>query len=113
MKEPVSSSLQFVLWRLGTCRRECVAGIDLQPTGLSHSIDPFYVPTTVARPSAGQLAIGFVEGAPIVHDILERATAAPETIIEAVAAAFRAAFGDAPLRSPLQAIVVTARRPAE
>ena len=84
----------------------------LQVAGFA-ALEIAVVPTTVAPPSAGQLAIGFVEGAPIVQDILERATAPPETIIEAVAEAFREAFGDAPLRTPLQAIVVTARRPAE
>lgn len=69
------------------------------------------VDTVVERPSARDLATGFVEGNPGIHEINERATAGPETIADAVAEAFREAFGDAPLRTRLQAIVVTARRP--
>ena len=70
------------------------------------------VPTVIERPSARHTAVGFVEGNPGVHEILDRATAPPEAIIDAVAEAFRDAFGDAPLRTPLQAIVVSASRMA-
>ncbi len=69
------------------------------------------VDTVVERPSARDVATGFVEGNPGIHEINERATAAPDVIAEAVAEAFRGAFGDAPLRASLRAIVATARRP--
>ena len=74
-------------------------------------VDIDVVGTVVERPSARDLATGFVEGNPGIHEINERATAGPEEIADAVAEAFRAAFGDAPLRAPMQAIVVTARKP--
>ena len=69
------------------------------------------VPTVVERPSAHDVARGAVEGNPGIHDIHARATAPAEEIVAAVAAALRESFGDAPLRTPLQAIVVTARKP--
>ena len=62
------------------------------------------------RPSARHVAIGLVEGNPIIDEVLERASASPEAVIDAVAAALRDTFGDAPLRTSLQAIVITARR---
>jgi ubiquinone/menaquinone biosynthesis C-methylase UbiE len=71
------------------------------------------VPTVVERPSAREVALGCVEGNPGIHEIHARATAPAEEIVDAVAAALREVFGDAPLRTPLQAIVVTARKPEE
>ena len=75
------------------------------------SFDISVVPAVVERPSARHVAAGLVEGNPGIHEIRERATAGPEEIAEAVANALRDAFGDAPLRTSLQAIVVTARQP--
>ncbi len=69
------------------------------------------VPTVVERPSARDVALGSVEGNPGIHEIHARATAPAEEIVDAAAAALRENFGDAPLRTPLQAIVVTARKP--
>jgi ubiquinone/menaquinone biosynthesis C-methylase UbiE len=69
------------------------------------------VATTIERPDARHLARGFVEGNPGIHEIRERATAEPETIVEAVADAFETAFGPAPLKIPLQEIVFTAVKP--
>lgn len=77
------------------------------------SFDISVVPTVVESPSARHVAVGLVEGNPGIHEIRERATAGPEEIVEAVANALRDAFGDAPLRTSLQAIVVTARRPMD
>ncbi len=74
------------------------------------AIDISVVPTVVERPSARGVARGCVEGNPGIHEIHARATAPAEEIVEAVAAALRENFGDAPLRTPLQAIVVTARK---
>ncbi len=67
------------------------------------------VDTTVEVSSVDGLAVGFVEGNPGIHEIRERASAAPGEIAAAVAEAFRAAYGDAPLRADLEALVITAR----
>jgi ubiquinone/menaquinone biosynthesis C-methylase UbiE len=71
------------------------------------------VPTVAERPSARDVARGAVEGNPGIHEIHARATAPAEEIVAAVAAALRENFGDAPLRTPLQAIVVTTRKPED
>ena len=84
----------------------------LQGAGFG-SPDINVVPTVVERPSARDVARGAVEGNPGIHDIHARATAPAEEIVEAVAAALRENFGDAPLRTPLQAIVLTARKPED
>ena len=84
----------------------------LQDAGFG-PIDFGVLPTVVERPSAQSVALGCVEGNPGIHEIHARATAPAEEIVEAVAAALRENFGDAPLRTPLQAIVVTARKPEE
>ncbi|HVK87043.1 MAG TPA: L-histidine N(alpha)-methyltransferase [Kofleriaceae bacterium] len=58
--------------------------------------------------SAGDLAIGLVRGNPLYNQLVERAIDA-DTFQTRVTDALRAAFGDAPCRSPLSAHVVTAR----
>ncbi len=75
------------------------------------TIDISIVPTVVERPSARGVALGCVEGNPGIHEIHARATAPVEQIVDAVAAALRENFGDAPLRAPMQAIVMTAIKP--
>jgi ubiquinone/menaquinone biosynthesis C-methylase UbiE len=60
-------------------------------------------------PSADDAARGVVTGNPILLDVVERATAAPEEIIHAVAAALAAEGGAVPLRLPMRALVVLAR----
>jgi ubiquinone/menaquinone biosynthesis C-methylase UbiE len=60
-------------------------------------------------PSAHDAARGLVTGNPILLDVGERATAPPEEIIHAVAAALAAQGGDAPLRLPMRALVFLAR----
>ena len=77
------------------------------------AIDISIVPTVVERPSARDVARGCVEGNPGIHEIRARAAAPVEEILDAVAAALRENFGDAPLRTPLQAIVFTTRTPEE
>jgi ubiquinone/menaquinone biosynthesis C-methylase UbiE len=74
------------------------------------SIDVEKVPTVVERPSARSLAIGLVEGNPGIIEIRERASAGSDEIVEAVAQAIREELGDDPVRCPLEAIVVSARR---
>jgi hypothetical protein len=54
-------------------------------------------------------ARGLVMGNPILRDVVERASAGPEEIIHAVAAALSAAGGAAPLRLPMRALVCIAR----
>ena len=60
-------------------------------------------------PSAQDAARGLVTGNPILFDVGERATAPPEEIILAVAAALAAEGGAAPLRLPMRALVFVAR----
>ena len=60
-------------------------------------------------PSAGELAIGLVEGNPTAATIRERGGIPVGKVIEAVAAAVAREFGDRPTRLPLQALVVSAR----
>lgn len=71
------------------------------------------VPFVEQAPSAEHAAIGLVRGNPILLAIRERGMAEPDEIVAAVAAALAKAFGDWPLRVPMQAHVFTARRGRE
>ena len=62
-------------------------------------------------PSAAEAATGLIEGNPIYDDIMQRKPEALEPIKAAVAARLAEELGDRPLRAPLRAIVVSARRP--
>ena len=68
-----------------------------------------------ALPMAGEsataldAATGFVRGSPLVTALEERGTD-PEAIVTMMAAAFRERFGDRPMQSPMQALIVTGRR---
>ncbi|HEX3178159.1 MAG TPA: methyltransferase domain-containing protein [Methylomirabilota bacterium] len=62
-------------------------------------------------PSAAEAALGVVDGNPVYAEIMQRSPAALEPIKAALAARLAAELGDGPLRAPLQAIVVEARRP--
>ena len=70
------------------------------------------VPVTGESRSAQHAAVGLVEGNPSIGELHERGTAPPQTVIVAMTEALRDAFGDEPMRVPMQAIVITARRPA-
>jgi SAM-dependent methyltransferase len=59
--------------------------------------------------TAQDAARGLVMGNPILRDVVERASAGPEEIVQAVAAALSAAGGAAPLRLPMRALVCIAR----
>jgi SAM-dependent methyltransferase len=61
-------------------------------------------------PSAEHAAVGLVRGSPILNAIEERGSAKPETIIAAVAAGLAGAYGEGPLRVPMQAHVISALR---
>lgn len=71
------------------------------------------VANSVERPSARDVATGFVKGNPAYLEIVERGSVTPEEVVDALADAFRANFGDAPMRTDIQAVVVTCRRPSE
>ena len=62
-------------------------------------------------PSAAEAAIGLIEGNPVHGEIMQRRPEALEPIKAAVAERLAAELGDRPLRAPLRAIVVSARRP--
>jgi hypothetical protein len=68
------------------------------------------VALTAQAPSAEHAANGLVRGNPILLSIRERGMAEPDQIVAAVARALAKAFGDWPLRVPMQAHVFTARR---
>ena len=59
-------------------------------------------------PSAEYAATGLVLGSPAVHAIRQRATAPPETIVQAVATLLAREFGRGEIRFPMRAHVVTA-----
>jgi SAM-dependent methyltransferase len=61
-------------------------------------------------PSAEHAAIGFVRGNPVVAEIHARG-ADPDSVVAEVAAALRRELGPDPLRAPMRAHVVAARRP--
>ena len=65
------------------------------------------------RPSAHEVAIGFVRGNPNLHEVQERARVSVDEVVDGVARALGDAYGHAPIRVPMEAIVVTATRRAE
>jgi ubiquinone/menaquinone biosynthesis C-methylase UbiE len=73
----------------------------------SHAVD-----ATIERPSAREVARGFVEGNPGILEIRERGNASPEAIVEALADELERSFGPPPLRIPLREFVFTGRAPA-
>ncbi|MEN8181076.1 MAG: class I SAM-dependent methyltransferase [Myxococcota bacterium] len=70
------------------------------------------VEAVVERPSAMEVARGFVEGNPGILEIRERANADPATIVRALADEIERRFGPAPLRIPLRELVFTGRTPS-
>jgi SAM-dependent methyltransferase len=68
------------------------------------------LPLVAEAPSAEHAAIGLVRGNPVLLAIRERGSAEPDAIVAALAAALGKEFGDRPLRVPMQAHVVEARR---
>ena len=69
------------------------------------------VDATIERPSALEVARGFVEGNPGVLEIQSRADAEPEAITRELAVELERIFGPAPLRIPLREFVLTGRAP--
>ena len=70
------------------------------------------VANEASHPSAADLAYGLVHGNPSILEIEERGNAAPHEVVSTLTRRLVEAYGDEPLRTPLQAITVTARRPA-
>ena len=62
-------------------------------------------------PSAAEAALGLIEGNPVHGEIMQRRPEALGEIKAAVAARLAEELGDQPLRAPLRAFVVSARRP--
>jgi ubiquinone/menaquinone biosynthesis C-methylase UbiE len=60
-------------------------------------------------PSAHDAATGLVCGNPVVNSIVERGINVPD-VVDAVATALKRELGDNPMRTPLKALVITARR---
>jgi ubiquinone/menaquinone biosynthesis C-methylase UbiE len=71
------------------------------------------VPHVSERPTPREAAEGLVRGNPTIGDVEGRALVPVEAVVDAVAAALGEAFGESPFRAPMQAVVVTARRPDE
>ena len=69
------------------------------------------VDATVECSSSVEVARGFVEGNPGVVEIHERASAAPETIIQVLAGELEQNFGPAPLQIPLRDLVFSGNAP--
>jgi ubiquinone/menaquinone biosynthesis C-methylase UbiE len=76
-----------------------------------HDVAVATVERTAEAESAQHAAYGFVCGNPGVIGIRERGVD-PETVAHALAQALAAEFGDHPLRMPLRARVLSARKPA-
>lgn len=75
------------------------------------NVQAHVVEATVERPSAVEIARGFVEGNPGVLEIQERATAKPEDVTRALANEIERSFGPPPLRIPLREFVFTGNAP--
>jgi hypothetical protein len=65
---------------------------------------------TGTSPSAADAATGLIEGNPILGAIMQRRPESLGEIKRAVAKNVEAELGDHPVRSPLRALVFTARR---
>lgn len=73
-----------------------------------------WVPLIATAPDPLHAARGFVEGTPVANALRERGLEDLAPVCSAVAAAYAKEFGsgpDAPIRAPMQAIVISARRP--
>jgi hypothetical protein len=68
-------------------------------------LDIHVIPTISERPSARHVAQGLICGNPSILDLQERGNAPVEEVVDAATVAIKSAFGDNPVRVPLQAIV--------
>src|SRR6185295_16064468 len=78
---------------------------DLRAAGFSRvEIEPVDLESAGVSPE--NTAIGLVQGNPVIAAINERATASPEAVTAAVAAALAREFGAVELRAPMRVLVV-------
>ena len=61
--------------------------------------------------SAEHAAIGLIKGSPVWNQIVERGAPTPDEIVPLLATEFARAFGDHPMRAPMLALAIVARRP--
>jgi SAM-dependent methyltransferase len=80
---------------------------DLRAGGFSQ-VDIDVVDKQAEAVSAAHMAVGLVQGNPIIGAINERGLS-PVAVTSAVAAALGRAFGEAPMRAPMRVLVVHAR----
>lgn len=66
----------------------------------------------VIAEDAGQLARGGVEGSPLAAALAERGITDLKPIVEQIRTRFEKNFGNSPMRSTMQALVITASKPA-
>ena len=80
---------------------------DLRAGGFP-TIDIETVDVEAVAGSAADVAIGFVQGTPMVNEIREHRGVTPEAVTEAVAAAIAREFSAGPVRAPMRAHVIRA-----
>jgi SAM-dependent methyltransferase len=90
----------------GYADRDRIAA-DLRAGGFS-TTDIETVDVEAVAGSAADVAIGFVQGTPMVNEIRERGVVTPEAVTEAVAAAIAREFSAGPVRAPMRAHVIRA-----
>ena len=96
----------FVNIPFGYHDRDRIAA-DLRAGGFT-TIDIDVVDLEAHAPSAGQVAIGLVQGSPMIEQIREYGRATAEEVTSAVADAIAREFGAAPVRGAMRALVVRA-----
>lgn len=73
-----------------------------------HDVVVDVVEKATSSPSAHELAVGLIEGYPMIQEIRLRGKATVSAAINAVTAAIRRQFGDAPVRARITALVASA-----
>jgi hypothetical protein len=81
---------------------------DLLIAGGFHGVEVDVVETAASSPSARELAVGLIEGYPLIDEIRLRDAARLPAAIDAVAGAIAREFGEGPVRSRISALVGTA-----
>lgn len=99
---------RFMEIPFGLDEREPVRGLFEQAGFVD--VELHHVPFVSERPTALEVATGLVRGNPNIHEVEERANASVDDVVADVARVLADAFGDAPIRVPMEAIVVTAAR---
>ncbi len=98
---------QFLTVPFGWNAHDVIRG-HLEDAGFGDiSID--VLPRQASHPSAADLAYGLVHGNPSILEIEERGSAAPHEVVATLTRNLVKSYGDNPLRTPLQAIAITAR----